>query len=145
MSKHEVIPIQVAHGIVADAVWSVIDGLRDFGAVGAMEFVQLVGVADKKIDRASFRAGRGRALRQEHLNLAKVHAGEGRRLAPRKRLLEAERPGVEVEGGRNVTDSQASVALLAFDERQGWAGHNMCSLLAPDPESNLPSSAVQPC
>ena len=34
MSKHKVIPIQVAHGIVADAVWSVIDCLCDFDTIG---------------------------------------------------------------------------------------------------------------
>src|SRR6516165_7506407 len=54
MSKHNVIPIQVAHGIVADAVWSVIDCLCDFDTIGAVEFVQLVGVADKEIDRVPF-------------------------------------------------------------------------------------------
>jgi hypothetical protein len=37
MSKHEVIPMQVAHGIVADAVGSVIDCLRDFDTIGALD------------------------------------------------------------------------------------------------------------
>src|SRR5690349_19443446 len=37
MSKYEVIPLQIAHCIVADAVWSVVDCLGDFGAIGAVK------------------------------------------------------------------------------------------------------------
>src|SRR6267378_1778323 len=133
MSKHEVIPMQVAHGIVADAVWPVVDGRGNLDSIGAVEFVQLVGVANKEIDRTSVGAGRRGAFRQEHLDLTKVHAGKGRRLAPCERLLEAELLDVEFDGSRNVTDRQAGVDLLAFDERQGWAAHNICSLLLSAP------------
>jgi len=77
MSKYEVIPIQVAYGIVADAVWSVVDCLGDFGAIGAVKFVQLVGVADEEIDRAGFRTGSRRAFPQKHLGFTKVDASEG--------------------------------------------------------------------
>jgi hypothetical protein len=144
VSKHEVISIQVAHDIVADAVWSVVDCLRDFDTIGAVEFVQLVGVADNEIDRASLRTVSGRAFLQENLDSAKVHAGEGRWLAPGERLLEAELLDVEFDGSWNVTDRQAGVDLLAFDERRGWAGHNICSFLPRDPGvSNLPPLAVQ--
>ena len=109
--------MQVAHDIVADAVWSVVDCLRDFGAIGSVEFVQLVGVADDEIDRASLRTGSGRAFLQENLGFAKVHAGESRGLTPGERLLEAELLDVEFDCGWNVTDRQAGVDLLAFDER----------------------------
>ncbi len=121
MSEHQEIPVQVAHGVVTDAIWSVVDCLRDFDGIGPVEFVQLVGVADKKIDRASLRTGSGRAFLQENLHSAKAHAGECRRLAPSERLLEAELLGVEFEGGWNITDRQAGVDLLAFDERLGWS------------------------
>ena len=78
----------------------------------------------------------------------KVHAGEGRRLAPGERLLEAELLDVEFDGGWNVTDRQAGVDLLTFDERQGWATHNICSLLPRDPGRRTflrrPSRPVDP-
>src|SRR5258708_3995200 len=99
MSKHEVIPMQVAHGIVADAVWSIIDCLRNFDTIGTVEFVQSVGVANKEIDRTSIRAGRGRTFRQEHLALTKVHAGNDRRRAPRKPLLAPQLLTVASDGG----------------------------------------------
>ena len=117
MSKHEVVPIQVAHSIVADAVWSVLNCLSDFDTIGAVEFVQLVGVADKEIGRASIRTRSRRAFPQKHLDFAKVHAGEGRWLAPSERLLEAKLLYVEFDRGQNVTDRQAGVDLLAFDKR----------------------------
>jgi hypothetical protein len=82
-----------------------------------VKFVQLIGVSNEEIHRASVTAGRRRAFRQEHLDFTKVHAGEGRRLAPGERLLEAELLDVEFDGGWDVTDRQARVDLLAFDER----------------------------
>jgi hypothetical protein len=68
----------------------------------------LVGVANKEIYRTSVRAGRGRAFRQEHLDFTKVRAGEGGRLAPSERQLEAELLDVEFDGGCNVTDDECS-------------------------------------
>jgi hypothetical protein len=50
-------------------------------------------------------------------NVAKVHAGKGRRLAPSERLLEAELLDVAFDGGRKITDRQAGVDLLAFGDR----------------------------
>src|SRR5260370_16282704 len=112
MSEHEVIPIQVAHSIVAEAVWSVVDCLRDFDTIGAVEFVQLVGVADTKIDRACLRTGIGGAFPQENLNFAKIHAGEGRRFAPREPFLEAQLLDIEFDAGWNVPDPPAAPHLL---------------------------------
>ncbi len=110
--------------------WSVVDCLRDFDTIGAVEFVQLVGVAHIEIDRASLGTGIGRAFRQEDLDFTKAHAGEGRRFAPGERVLKAELLDVEFDGGWNVTDHQSGVHLVAFDERPGWTDHKCILLLA---------------
>src|SRR5215472_2289301 len=39
VSKDQVVPIHIPHGVIADAVWSVIDHLRDFHPIGTMELV----------------------------------------------------------------------------------------------------------
>src|SRR5713101_2629215 len=119
--------MQVAHDIVADAVWSVVDGLRDFDTVGAVEFVQLVGVADDEIDRASLRTGSGRSFLQANLRFAKVHAGASRALTPGERRLGVERLDGELVRGSNVIDRQGRVDLRAFAERSDWVGHNIGS------------------
>ena len=104
MSEDQVIPIQIPHRVIADAVRSVIDHLRDFDTIGAMEFVQLVGVADNEIHGATLRAGRGGAFLQEDLDFAKVHAGECRRFTPAERMLKAQLLGVVFRGGCNVNN-----------------------------------------
>jgi hypothetical protein len=43
----------------ADAVGSIVDCLGNFDSIGAVDFVQLVGVANKEIYRTSVRAGVG--------------------------------------------------------------------------------------
>jgi len=68
--------MQVAHRIVADAVGPVVDGLRDFHAIGPVEFEQPIRVTGHEIGRARFGTGRARALLQENLDFAKRRAGE---------------------------------------------------------------------
>src|SRR6476660_1646280 len=46
--KREMVSIQVAHAVVSDSIFPVGNLRRDFDAIGAMECVELVRVADDK-------------------------------------------------------------------------------------------------
>src|SRR5690348_10054088 len=51
--ERKMISIQVAHAVISDSIFPVGNLRRDFNAIGAMEFVELVCVADKKGHGAS--------------------------------------------------------------------------------------------
>jgi hypothetical protein len=93
-----------------------------------MECIELVRIANQKGDRAPL--GIGSSLLQKHLYLAKVHAGEGRRITtPCKRKFEAQLFRVEVYGGRNIADNQNGVELLTFDYGRGRGRHGFSSFV----------------
>ena len=113
--------MQIADGVIAHSPWPVPRRLDDFDAIGALELVQLVGVADDEIHLASL--GIGLALLQEYLRTTQIHTREGRRVAPSEGLLEAELFRVELGGCENVADFQTSVVLLAVNLWDGGLGH----------------------
>ena len=117
--------MEIAHRVIADAVFAVGGRLANIDAVGTVEFVQRVGIADQKIDRAAFRIRR--PYLQKHLRVAQAHAGEGRRLAPGEGDPEAELLGVELDGRVDVIDGQSRVDPLAFDVGRVHGGYYECS------------------
>src|SRR5579862_2544091 len=115
MPKGKRVPMQVPQGVVADSVGPVLDRFGDFDAIPAMELVKLVCIADEEIHQATLWIGR--ALPQEHLHFAEVHARKRRRLAPGESQREAEFFSIEVNGRGNVVYGKSGVGLLAFDKR----------------------------
>jgi hypothetical protein len=59
--EYKIVSIQVTHDVIPDTVRPVIDRLRDFDAIGAVKFIQLVGIADEEVNRAGIGTGRRRA------------------------------------------------------------------------------------
>ena len=49
LPKRKIISIQIPHDVVSDSVCSVAILLRDFNAVGAMKFAELVRIADDEV------------------------------------------------------------------------------------------------
>src|SRR5947209_12093484 len=121
MPKRKMVSIQVAYNVISNSIFSVADLLCNFDAVYAMKFVELIRVANQKVNRASLWLRR--ALLQKHLYPAKIHACEGRRLTPCEPQCESQLFRIEVDGGENVADRQARVNLLALHEGRCRSGH----------------------
>src|SRR5579859_7495757 len=120
MTESKVVAVQVANRVITDAVLAVAGRMGDLYTVGAMEFVELVGIADVEINRAALRVGR--SLLQKDLHLIELDPGKVRWLAPEKPQREAQLFGVEIHGGGNVGDGEAGVVLLAVNLRSGGRG-----------------------
>src|SRR3954464_781610 len=82
MPEREHVPVQIVHAVVAQSIFPIRRRNDDVDAVGALKFVQLVGVADGEVHRAPGRAGV--ALLEEHLDVTELDTGKARRFAPRE-------------------------------------------------------------
>src|SRR5438445_12448871 len=126
MSKAEIVPVQIPDRVLAQPVGLGLRCLHDFDPVGAVELVELVGIADDEIHGAPL--GSWRALVQEYLHMTQVHASKRRWVALGEGQDEAELFRVEVGGGKDVADRQGRVVLFAVDLRGGDRGHGVSFL-----------------